>query len=99
MGRRKNNPKLVDELINGRLNMPQEEFEEKYASLSFDDMCKVSDVIDNMQNEWLDDIDDEYENDDSERLSVYDAAMIWLSHGKDEDYMFGYSEDELEDAL
>jgi hypothetical protein len=30
---------------------------------------------------------------------VYDAAQIWASNGKDEDYMFGYSEDELEDAL
>lgn len=34
-----------------------------------------------------------------ENLSVYDAATIWLSNGKDEDYMFGYSEEELEDAL
>ena len=39
---------------------------------------------------------DEYSD---ERLSVYDAALIWASHGKDEDYMFGYSEEELEDAL
>ena len=38
-------------------------------------------------------------DDDSERLSIYDAADIWLSHGKDEDYMFGYTEEELEDAL
>jgi len=34
-----------------------------------------------------------------ESLSVEDAARIWRSHGKDEDYMFGYSEEELEDAL
>lgn len=38
-------------------------------------------------------------DDDEERLSVSEAAEIWASHGKDEDYMFGYSEDELEDAL
>lgn len=45
-------------------------------------------------------IDDEEEfNDDSEFISAYDAALIWLSNGKDEDYMFGYSEEELEDAL
>lgn len=44
-----------------------------------------------------DDMDEEY--DDSESLSVYDAAGIWASHGKDEDYMFGYSEEELENAL
>jgi hypothetical protein len=35
----------------------------------------------------------------SERLSVYDAANIWLSNGMDEDYTFGYSEDELRRAL
>ena len=42
---------------------------------------------------------DDYEDDGEERLSVYDAALIWASNGKDEDYTFGYSEDELEDAL
>ena len=42
---------------------------------------------------------DDDDDDDSERLSVYDAALIWASRGKDEDYMFGYSEEELEDAL
>lgn len=36
---------------------------------------------------------------DNESLSVYEAAEIWASHGKDEDYMFGYTEEELEDAL
>lgn len=44
--------------------------------------------------EWLDE-----EVDDSERLSVYDAALIWIFNGKDEDYTFGYTEEELEDAL
>ncbi len=33
-----------------------------------------------------------------ERLDVHDAALIWRSRGKDEDYMFGYTEDELENA-
>lgn len=36
---------------------------------------------------------------DKESLSVYDAALIWQSNGKDENYTFGYSDDELEDAL
>ena len=36
--------------------------------------------------------------DNSEKLSVWEAADIWRSHGKDEDYMFGYTEDELENA-
>ena len=43
--------------------------------------------------------DDMEEDDDRESLSVYDAADIWASHGKDEDYMLGYSKEELEDAL
>ena len=42
--------------------------------------------------------DDEMD-DDGEELSVYDAALIWMSNGKDEDYTFGYTEEELEDAL
>ena len=32
-------------------------------------------------------------------LDVYDSALIWSSHGKDEDYIFGYSEGEMEAAL
>ena len=44
--------------------------------------------------EWLDENED-----DDERLSVDDAALIWMSNGKDEDYTFGYTEEELEDAL
>lgn len=48
----------------------------------------------------LAELEDEYdEADEHGGLSVHDAALIWLSHGKDEDYMFGYTEDELEDAL
>lgn len=43
--------------------------------------------------------DDEDDDDDDESLDVYDAALIWMSNGKDEDYTFGYTEEELEDAL
>ena len=42
---------------------------------------------------------DMYDTDEYDDISVYDAADIWASNGKDEDYMFGYSEEELEDAL
>lgn len=42
----------------------------------------------------VDDLDEE-----GEALSVYDAALIWMSNGKDEDYTFGYTEEELENAL
>ena len=39
------------------------------------------------------------DDDDGESLSVYDAALIRASNGKDEEYTFCYSEDELERAL
>ena len=93
MGRRKNNPDLVQELIDGRWTMDQDEFQDKYSSLSSSDMFKVSDAIDGMQSEWMGD------DDDSESLSASEAALIWASNGKDEDYTFGYSEDELNDNL
>lgn len=56
----------------------------------------LNDVSNN--NIWNDDY---HENDEEceEKLNVYDAALIWASNGKDEDYTFGYSEEELEDAL
>lgn len=96
MGRKKNNPELVQELIDGRWTMDQDEFEEKYYSLSSSDMAKVSEAIGGMEDEFMhSDVDE----DDEERISVGDAALIWASNGKDEDYMFGYSEEELEDAL
>lgn len=37
-------------------------------------------------------------DEDEESMSVSDAADIWLSHGMDEDYTFGYAEDELRRA-
>lgn len=45
-----------------------------------------------------DDDDDDAEGDSGETLSVWDAADIWLSNGMDEDYRFGYTEDELRRA-
>lgn len=58
------------------------------------------DIVDNLFHHEEDDLDtsDDMGVDD-ETISVYDAAEIWASNGKDEDYTFGYSEDELEDAL
>lgn len=46
----------------------------------------------------LEDVDND-DDDDSEHIDVQTAAQIWASNGKDEDYTFGYSEEELEDAL
>lgn len=48
---------------------------------------------------WCINGSDDDDDDDGEGLSVYDAALIWLSRGMDEDDRFGYSEEELERAL
>lgn len=60
MGRRKNNPELVEELIDGRWDMDQDEFEKKYYSLSSSDMSKVSEAIYGMEDEWNNDDDDDW---------------------------------------
>jgi hypothetical protein len=44
-------------------------------------------------------VDEDESDDDDESLSASDAALIWGSKGRDEDYMFGYSEDELRSHL
>lgn len=58
--------------------------------------CAASLLFDAIKEEFGEDDEDD---EDHEGLSVYEAADIWASHGKDEDYMFGYTEDELENAL
>lgn len=55
MGRRKNNPDLVQELIDERWTMDQDEFEEKYYSLSSSDRSKVSEAINGMEDEFIND--------------------------------------------
>ena len=103
MGRRKNNPELVQELMDGHWTMPQEEYEQKFYSLSASDRSKVSDFVNEMGRRFANgDFDDSFvygDDDDDDGLDVYDAAEIWASHGKDEDYTFGYTEEELEEAL
>lgn len=99
MGRRKNNPDLVNELIDGRWTMDQDEFEEKYYSLSSSNVSKVASAIDGMEDEFMNGLDDEDDDDYGESMSVEDAALAWLSRGMDEDYTFGYSEEELRRAL
>lgn len=63
-------------------------------------MRRVKDMWGNWDGEtYVCDYCDGDDYDDDERPSVYDAALIWESNGKDEDYTFGYSEEELEAAL
>lgn len=67
MGRRKNNPSLVEELISGRWTMDQTEFERKYYSLSSSDMYEVGRAIDRMEAEFMsDDFDSLFDDDDDD---------------------------------
>jgi hypothetical protein len=45
------------------------------------------------------DEEDAQDEDDGECISLSQAAEIWFSHGEDEDYMFGYTEEELRSQL
>ncbi|MBR6384772.1 MAG: hypothetical protein IKS03_01405 [Ruminococcus sp.] len=42
---------------------------------------------------------DPFGSEDEERLPLSEAALIWGSSGEDEDYTFGYSEEELRNEL
>ena len=53
----------------------------------------MDDFCDECGSEMIDDMCPEC--DDSESISVWDAANIYLSKGCDEDYMFGYTHEEL----
>ena len=59
MGRRRNNPQLVEELIDQIWTMDQDEFEKKYNSLSSSDKSEVAYVIDQMEEESLNAIDND----------------------------------------
>ena len=75
---------------------------EECGYLNYIDESEILDVeeLEDFENSGFDSYNEYTEDRDSgEVLSVDDAAQIWASHGKDEDYMFGYSEEELEDAL
>lgn len=44
-----------------------------------------------------DDYEEEFDDEPSEYADIYDAREYYISSGMDEDYMFGYSEDEFRD--
>lgn len=67
--------------------------------MSLFDIFKRKKDKDILDYDMTDDYDDYMDDEEGEMISIYDAADIWASNGKDEDYTFGYSEEELEDAL
>ena len=64
-------------------------------------LCAIDDVEEKVAAAFaeagVEEFDDE--DDDSEMISVHDAANIYRSKGCDEDYRFGYSHEELIEAL
>ena len=55
MGRRANNPDLVEELIENRWNADYEYWDEKCESLSSSDMSEVAGAIGGMEDEFMSD--------------------------------------------
>lgn len=79
----KNDLKLMDEDERNEVLESKKEFQKRKRDGYFNQPMYNEDEMEDIE----------------EDLSVEEAAMIWLSNGKDEDYMFGYTEEELEDAL
>lgn len=59
MGRRRNNPELVEELLNNLWTLDHDDFDEKYESLSSSDRHKVAGAIADMEKEFFADTDDD----------------------------------------
>lgn len=84
---------------------PEQEAEiSRRMEINDEQAARIGEKIDEAQDEWqraqadwLSGVDDA-DGDTGEALSVWDAADVWLSKGMDEDYMFGYTEDELRRA-
>ena len=50
------------------------------------------------EDKYDEDYDDEdYDDEYDESLDIYTAEELWMGSGKDEDYMFGYSESDFDD--
>lgn len=63
-----------------------------------DEIAVLQEACDEVEREFnvaLSDDDDDDQEGDAESLSLEDAKDIWLSHGMDPDYAFGYTEEEL----
>lgn len=68
---------------------PFDRFGKKKADVSSAEIEEYDDTLDVRDADGMD------EHDDGETLSVSDATDIWASYGKDEDYMLGYTAEEL----
>lgn len=100
----------LDQIADGPFNTPEEEAElSRRVEIADQEVGEILEKIAEAEDDFrrakehfddeLSGADDDDDADGSgERLSVEDAADIWLSKGMDEDYTFGYSDDELRRA-
>jgi chromosome segregation ATPase len=102
----------LEELENAPFDTPEEEAElNRQLEEADEEVSRLRALADDAEQAWslaheqVDDLsgasddDDDADEDAGEMLSVDDAADIWMSSGMDEDRTFGYTEDELRDAL
>lgn len=71
----------------------------KFTTISGTWICKDCGFENDVTEDNIVYDDDEFDGIGNESIDVDDAALIWASNGGDEDYAFGYSEEELRDAL
>jgi hypothetical protein len=78
---------------------PEEEAElSRRVEIADQELGRIQEKIAEAEDDFRLAHDDDADRDSGETLSVWDAADIWLSNGMDEDYMFGYTQEELRRA-
>ena len=98
----------IDQIADEPFDTPEEEAElRRRVEIADQELGRIQERIAEAEDDfrraqadfddYLSGADDD-DGDSGETLSVSDAADIWLSKGRDEDYMFGYTEDELRRA-
>jgi chromosome segregation ATPase len=102
----------IDQIADEPFDTPEQEAEiSRRVELADQEAARIGEKIAEAEDDWrrasadhdhylfgTDDDDEDANGDTGERLSVWDAADIWLTNGMDEDYKFGYSDDELRRA-
>lgn len=102
----------LNQIADEPFDTPEEEAEvSRRVEIADEELGRIQEKVDEAEDDFrraqadfdhylldADDDDGDADGDSGETLSVWDAADIWLSKGRDEDYMFGYSEDELRSA-
>lgn len=91
-----------DEIADEPFDTPEQEADiQRRVSEMDDEIALLREAADEAERDFNDavsDLGDEDQEVDGESLSLEEAKDIWLSHGMDGDYAFGYAEEELRRA-